>query len=522
MSNDAIVSIEPNEIARRHGVKPGFQLIDFMDVALPVFVIPIEAIVIAAKPLGLVDEFLLRSVSENINTLSMLAGFLGLDEIFVKKRLGELITGDLISYSPEAGGNAIARITLRGKEALKKAMLVQPVRESFMLAIDGITRQPLAVKRDRLLTGVDARAYGLKEIRAFPEDKAPEFEELATLDLTHAVTQSLKKDKSIEKVMSLVHVGKRLRRYQEATILIFRSERGREIHVDFFVDGRPHKQITDAFARHDGVKSLHILEQVEESIAKTKGAVESVLPGFLDEAKAQTAAAARPALQSFVAKVGFIDSKIAEKEFAIDDADSQKQIQDLKRQIDGLKAEREKVQTDLDSIVIRHLEVHEHRPLFSKSLEAATDRLLIISPWITDRVLNNLRLQKIRALVDRGVDVFIGYGIGEDNNQRPGKDRGEQAIKFLSDLAYKKENLHFKELGDTHAKILLVDDKYAVIGSFNWLSFEGDPRRTFREEMSYYVNVKSEIEKLFKRYEARFGESAVELTLPRPQFRAGR
>ena len=132
--------------------------------------------------------------------------------------------------------------------------------------------------------------------------------------------------------------------------------------------------------------------------------------------------------------------------------------------------------------MVRHLEVHEHRPLFMRSLDTAKNRLLIISPWISDRVLNNLRLQKIRALVDLGVEVFIGYGIGDDNNQRPGKDKGQQAIRFLSDLAYRKPNLHFKEFGDTHAKILLVDDKYAVIGSFNWLSLEGDPRKVFERK----------------------------------------
>jgi hypothetical protein len=81
---------------------------------------------------------------------------------------------------------------------------------------------------------------------------------------------------------------------------------------------------------------------------------------------------------------------------------------------------------------------------------------------------------------------------------QPGKDKGEQAVRFLSDLAYRKTNLHFKEFGDAHAKILLMDDKYAVIGSFNWLSFEGDPRKGFREEMSYYVNVKVEIEKCYE------------------------
>lgn len=499
---DSMVPLEPNDIARRYGTKPGYQLIDFLQAALPVFVIPIEAIVIASKPLGLVDEFLLRSITENINTLSTISGFLGLDEVFVKKRLGELITDDLIGYAPEPNGIAIAKVTTKGQEAIKKAMLVQPRRESFVLAIDGITRQPLAVRRDRLLTGVDARAYGLKEIRAFPDDKAPEFDDLAALDLTQAVVHGMKKEKSIEKVMSLVHMGKRMRRFQEATMLVFRSERGREIHVDFFVDSRPHKQITDAFARHDGVKSLHILEQVEDSVAQTKSEIASVMPEFLTDKATQIAATARASLQPFVTKVGNIESKIEEKEIAIVDSDSRAEIDKLKKQIEALNAEKEKVQADLSSIDIRHLEVHEHRPLFMRSLENAKSRLLIISPWIRDQVLNNLRLKKIQTLVDKGVEVYIGYGIGEDN--KPGTDKGHYAIKFLSDLAHRKPNLRFKELGDTHAKILLVDDKYAVIGSFNWLSFEGTVRRGFREEMSYYVNVKSEIEKLFQRYNRRF------------------
>lgn len=497
---DSMAALEPNDVARRYGAKPGYQLIDFLQVALPVFVIPIEAIVIASKPLGLVDEFLLRSITENINTLSTISGFLGLDEVFVKKRLGELITGDLIGYAPEPNGIAIAKVTKKGHEAIKKAMLVQAKRASFILAIDGITRQPLAVRRDRLLIGVDARAYGLKEIRAFPDDKAPEFDDLAALDLTQAVAHGVKKEKSIEKVMSLVQVGKRMRRFQEATMLVFRSERGREIHVDFFVDGRPHKQITDAFARHDGVKSLHILEQVEDSVAQTKSEIASVMPGFLAQTATQTAATARPTLQPFVNKVGDIEFKIAEKEFAIDEADSRAVIEKLKQQLEALNVEKVKAETDLSSIVVRLLEVYEHRPLFMGSLGNAKSRLVIISPWITDQVLNNMRLQKLQALVNNGVEVFIGYGTSDNDS----KDKGRHAIRFLSELSHKRPNLHFKDLADTHAKVLLVDDKYAVIGSFNWLSFEGDRRKDFREEMSYYVNVKAEIEKLFQIYNKRF------------------
>jgi len=240
------------------------------------------------------------------------------------------------------------------------------------------------------------------------------------------------------------------------------------------------------------------------SVSQTKSEIAAVLPDFLDARETRAAAGARSAVQPFVVRAGFIESKIEEKEIAIEDATSRGQIEQLKKQIEDLKAERDKVEVDLNAIVVRHLEVHEHRPLFMRSLDNTKERLLIISPWITDRVLNNLRLQKIKVLVDRGMEVFIGYGIGEDNNQRPGRDKGEQAIKYLEDLARRKSNLHFKEFGDTHAKILLVDDKYAVIGSFNWLSFEGDPRKGFREEMSYYVNVKAEIEKLFQHYKRRF------------------
>lgn len=499
-------TLEPNDVARRHYVRPGFKLIDFLQVALPVFVIPIEAIVISAKPIALVDEFILRSISEGINSLEQLSGFLGLESLFVRKRLAQLIADDLVAYGPTGDIPAVARITTKGQEALKKAMLVSPTRESFVLHIDGITRQPLATKRGSLISAVDARAYGYTEIRAFPQDKAPEFEELAVMDLTAAVVKNNRKDKSIEKVMSLVHVGTRRRKYQEATMLVFRAERGSEIHVEFFVDGRPHKQVTDAFARYDGVKTLHIQEQIEQSLRQTRDQLQTIVPEVLTDQKSREVEATRVAVQPFVARVGHLDSKIEQKEIAIEEATSHAEIQQLRKQVEQLQAEKAKAENELNSIDVRHLEVHEHRPLFMRSLEIAKKRLLIISPWITDRVLNNLRLRKIRALVDAGVEVYIGYGIGEEaNNRRLGMDCGEQAIKYLNELAKKKPNLHFKNLGDTHAKILLVDDKYAVAGSFNWLSFEGDRRRNFREEMSLQLNLKPQIEDLFTYYkETRF------------------
>lgn len=445
---DTTQSLEPHDIARRFSSKPGFRLIDYRQVALPVFVVDIDAIVIAPKPLPLADEFLLRSIAEGVDTPDDIAGFLGLEAMFVKKRLGELIGQDLVAYNPSEGGIARANLTAKGKDARKQAMVVQPKRESFVIACDGITRQALAALPQRLLAGRDVRAFGLLEIRAFPEDKTPEFSEIARMNLTEALAGGQNRDKKIRRVMSLVHMGKRSRRYREATMLIFRAERGSQIHVEFFIDGRPSPTLSNAFAQHDGVKALHIPEQVAASNVSTKEEIKSVLPDLEDSKEAK------------------------------------------------------KSESELNSPEDRFLEVHEHRPLFDRSLREARSRLLIVAPWIRDTVLHRNRLNNVQHLVERGVEVFIGYGLGKDD--KPGWDKGDQAIHFLNNLTQRYPNLHIHKFGDTHAKILLIDDSFAVIGSFNWLSFEGDSRGDFREEMSFRCNKKEEIDRLFQYYLERF------------------
>jgi len=42
-------------------------------------------------------------------------------------------------------------------------------------------------------------------------------------------------------------------------------------------------------------------------------------------------------------------------------------------------------------------------------------------------------------------------------------------------------------MSDTHAKVLVSDSAFAIFTSFNWLSFVGDPKRTFRDERGLLV-----------------------------------
>ncbi|MHC5721195.1 MAG: phospholipase D-like domain-containing protein, partial [Nostoc sp.] len=94
------------------------------------------------------------------------------------------------------------------------------------------------------------------------------------------------------------------------------------------------------------------------------------------------------------------------------------------------------------------------------------------------------------------MQIFIGYGLGEKDEKRSSADI--QAEKNLQKLASQySKTFTLKRLGDTHAKILISDTKFAVATSFNWLSFKGERDRTFRDERGTLVSDSHKIDELF-------------------------
>jgi hypothetical protein len=150
-------------------------------------------------------------------------------------------------------------------------------------------------------------------------------------------------------------------------------------------------------------------------------------------------------------------------------------------------------------------------PLFSRALNEAKSRLMIISPWIKDRLMES-HWVKIENLLRRKVSVYIGFGMperrGDEANERG--DNGERTLDFLQRMAATYPRyMHLVKFGDTHAKVLLKDSDTLVAGSFNWMSFGGfdtisGGKRVLREEISIYVSDPAEVEKMFQRYLKRF------------------
>jgi hypothetical protein len=72
-----------------------------------------------------------------------------------------------------------------------------------------------------------------------------------------------------------------------------------------------------------------------------------------------------------------------------------------------------------------------------------------------------------------------------------------QTLERLEKFAKRFSNLVLSKV-DSHAKVLLQDELFVVLGSFNWLSFRGDPDRAFRDEQSALVALPSMVERKFQ------------------------
>ncbi|MGE3193347.1 MAG: hypothetical protein AB7K08_07775 [Microbacteriaceae bacterium] len=143
---------------------------------------------------------------------------------------------------------------------------------------------------------------------------------------------------------------------------------------------------------------------------------------------------------------------------------------------------------------VRSVSVFEHADLLSTALETSKKRLLLMSPWVRGKVVNASFRSRLEERLRAGVSATIAYGIGDDDS---GSD--SWALDHLRKLANKYSNFDFVRLRNTHAKILIYDDNW-INTSFNWLSFKGDPDRTYRMEEGTLVTVPDRVEKEYRGY----------------------
>jgi len=140
---------------------------------------------------------------------------------------------------------------------------------------------------------------------------------------------------------------------------------------------------------------------------------------------------------------------------------------------------------------------YEHAPWLEHALENSTKRLLIMSPWVNDRVVNRLFIEQIERLLSKKVQIIIAWGFGTDRESEA-KKSSSWSLGQLLRLANKyPQSFQFIKMNESHAKILISDDMY-IATSFNWLSFMGDKRRKYRTEFGEMRSLPKIVDKRFE------------------------
>tara|TARA_Y100000593_G_C4299452_1_gene332559 strand:- start:258 stop:1208 length:951 start_codon:yes stop_codon:yes gene_type:complete len=150
----------------------------------------------------------------------------------------------------------------------------------------------------------------------------------------------------------------------------------------------------------------------------------------------------------------------------------------------------------------------EHRKQLIDALKNTKKKLCILSGWATSYVVDTEFKEYLRILLQRGVDVYIGYGYQAKGEKKPPRHYEEQTRKDLQDLLEwcaeeDTDGILIVDYFPNHQKLLLSDQRYAVNGSFNWLSNQGTSKN---EERSWVVFDKKFIETEWEIVETKFIE----------------
>ncbi|WP_349304408.1 phospholipase D-like domain-containing protein [Campylobacter curvus] len=186
------------------------------------------------------------------------------------------------------------------------------------------------------------------------------------------------------------------------------------------------------------------------------------------------------------------DKLIQEQAFSDNIDTKAKQYQKNKQKFEDITPEV--IQKQLDEICLENgttIQATEHKRYFKYILNNAKKEIYIQSPWIRNEILQIYK-QDIQNALKRGIKITIKYGLKPRNRfDKVGID--EKSQEYFNSLDKKM----FKLIkGHDHSKIIICDDDFMIIGSFNWLSYAGekDAKEARGETSSINLN-KNSIEK---------------------------
>lgn len=489
-------TLDTDYVIGRLGDIPGKRLLAVREVGLPFWSLNIETRIQDKKQIPVLEEFVLRSMEAGLKSPTDIQEFLGVSPDIVEDTMANLYSRGLIVPVRAASTTTTNTyvLTLKGSSTCSELSESVPRTVQLEFCFDGLTHNFEMIPESERLRPRDLKSMGLLEIPPFPAD-SPEVSPVDTGKLRRAFMKTEAATRGAELLKAIGISGKRTRFFIKAVALVFRSnDDPSELSIIFAIDGRRSEVHERAFDEAEGLKKLGIVDSLKQSEDPASGVISDSI--LRQRSTGDEHEDLRRLTRSLREQTRTLDSR--------GPSDGESPDPEAQEKYDALSQELEAAENKLNAEPARLLDVSEHPPYLDKALVETTKRLLIVSPWLRDAVIDHRFLKKLQQLLENGVDVKIAYGIGSQQKEGRLDKLGRQALVQLEEQF---ENLKVARLGNTHAKVLISDEKFVIVTSFNWLSFKGDPDRPFRDERGTLVSIPSEVCRIYDDYNHKFSES---------------
>lgn len=434
-------------IAKRYGAsRPGLQLIAVADAALPVTELEVDVLAQERKPLPLLDEFTIRLAAMGIRDPDQMASILGLDLKLAESAIVEQLAADNFVRVP--GRKTLVELTPQGRVMAVELEATRPIQRSLPVTFDRLTWEVSSYRPEVLVQRKEAEDADLVILpatyskRILPSD-------ITTASLNRLISEGANRMGRLD-VLTVDNASPKKHRYLPVKLLIFADDARTEVQLGVVIEGQLSAVHERALLAAGGPSALGI------SIGEP--AERPALPDDLEAVRISQEA------QSVA-----IPAELVSAQFATN--------------------------SGVDEFEVRDVSVHEHPELLRDALADSKRRLVIIAPWVKNSVVDTAFMGGLERLLRRKVRIHIAYGIGNDDH---GSD--ERALARLRNLADRfRDEFTFVRLKNSHAKILISDGTW-INTSFNWLSFRGDPDRTYRMEEGILVRNQRHVDDAYDKY----------------------
>lgn len=465
-STERITTIE--ELAGHYANSmKGYKLVSYYKAAFPVYRISSELVIQRKKELGLIQEFCLKYLRVGAKNVNNLKNFLGLDEKVITSNLLALHQLDMVNYR-FATQEVI--LTPKGIEVLEKNNFVVPEVIDYTFLIDGITGEYQINQSLDRVEKIRNNSHIIPFLESKPDIDVIDIKSVKNIvNIQKRLNSSSYLDADVLAVKSIEKIEKF---YRRLNILVFMNDYGNyELQV---YDVNKRNQKYEAKLMVMLRKNFKIIPTVEFD-----SEMYDTSNSLIDKDNIEILANEK---DSLIDVIDTLERRVEEVEKM--EVNTEEDYLTKTMQIDQLRKELEKEKLK-EKAIPKLINTYEHRPILIRALNEAKKQVVIVSPWIKETATDFELRGAIQKAMERKVKVVICYGISK--KIEPDVNYAVNLLKKLKEDKTYGKYLSLILLGNTHEKVLICDEVFTVVTSFNWLSFKGDKNRGFRQETGTYV-----------------------------------